>query len=474
MLLTRTVHAQQETKYDEGTQVELSEADVAGLRKWIDNAQTSLNALTNKVRGERSSEQRKTFVDTFKSIVDASGKKENELLMRYVLNRALYVDNIVGTNPGSTDVDVLLSFFEKSVEMALAHYVDDAEYLKTVLSVQPEELRPMHDFALAYMLVAEEHAKRFLNPQSEYRVRRASLGWLSADLNSSRCMNTALFSEEILYIQDLVKNTYKENVSSTEVLGLIQQIKADFHRNILPKLEEKVSSLRPKSQKETDSFVLDEYSGLLWSAISPLEYSYKEASQYCKSLNENNPPLAGLKTWRLPLKEEFLVAFNPNNKDPDYNKFILKALSVLKTPSIPKDSNYTWTTSVVLKDGVNKAVVFNENNGWSSKLKIDGADKLTVRCVADSQSKKILSGVSGSNIGRMAEITREHDFEDIHILPGFEVKIVDVLESFGAYLVQSDLMRSDSPWKFLVLKENLKISERVAFSGKNSSFYWVL
>src|SRR3989344_3736632 len=68
----------------EGTKVELSAAEVADLKVWIENAKNALRYLKDQIHYLSLDEKRETIKREFEKIISASGKKENELYVRYI------------------------------------------------------------------------------------------------------------------------------------------------------------------------------------------------------------------------------------------------------------------------------------------------------------------------------------------------------------------------------------------------------
>ncbi len=128
----------------------------------------------------------------------------------------------------------------------------------------------------------------------------------------------------------------------------------------------------------SDSGVVEEYvqdnaSKLVWGPIAPQNLNFEDAKKYCENLNSKSPPPNGMNTWHLPSKEEFRVAFNPNNSDNDkfyYNKPLKEALPDVK-------DRFFWSSSVYSVGG---AWGFG---GVNAEADFGVRDSLnSVRCVA--------------------------------------------------------------------------------------------
>ncbi len=240
----------------EGTKVDLTEEDVVSLRQWVDTAKNGLDKIPDAIRYKKSpSEKRAILIREFKKIVKDSGNKENEMLMRYVLNRASVVNDMVGPSPTNVVHDSLLSFLIKSRDLAVKFYVDDVKFLEALhggtLSSENVELKPMAYFAQAYAFEVFQLAKTFLNPQLEYSFSRAALGWLGNDLNSPRNLERALFSSDILQIKELLDTLYpdpaKVNQSNDKCLDLINSIKYEYREKLSKHIRSQIGDLEKKT-----------------------------------------------------------------------------------------------------------------------------------------------------------------------------------------------------------------------------------
>jgi hypothetical protein len=229
----------------EGTKVEMSDSEVAELKQWIQNAKYALEQLQENFRLLSLDEKLNLVRSEFDRIVNESGAKANELYVRYILNRALLVSDIVGPNPGAQEKESLLGLYVESIELAQKHYVDDAAYLDAIgRGVAPsKDLKHIAVFGVEYADRLLAYSQTFLDPRVEYKLTRTALGLLGNDLNSARNLDRAYFTQEIIKIQQLLKVFPQERKQDTRaVMQDIRRLKFEYRENLRPRLKEKVSS----------------------------------------------------------------------------------------------------------------------------------------------------------------------------------------------------------------------------------------
>jgi hypothetical protein len=229
----------------EGTKVEMSDSEVAELKQWIQNAKYALEQLQENFRLMSLDEKLSVTRSEFNRIVNESGAKANELYVRYILNRALLVSDIVGPNPGAQEKEGLLGLYVESIELAEKSYVDDAAYLDAIgKGVAPsKDLKHIAVFGVEYADRLLAYSQTFLDPRVEYKLTRTALGLLGNDLNSARNLNRTLFTPEIIKIQQLLKIFPQEPKSDTRaVMQDIRKMKYEYRETLKPRLTNKISS----------------------------------------------------------------------------------------------------------------------------------------------------------------------------------------------------------------------------------------
>ncbi len=219
----------------EGTQVQLSPSEVADLKQWVENAKQELTLLQDDTLRGTLEQRRKMIIQEFEAIVNRSSKKENELLTRYTLNRALEIDELVGESPAPSELQSLVSFLDSTIVLAKSFYTDDQKYLEAIGRREKPELQlPMAVFAHQYAENLLEFSRTFVRPSLEYQITYKALGWLANDLNSERNLLRIQFAESITRIARL-QGRYPETAKDedAELLQSIRKLKWEYRERVL-------------------------------------------------------------------------------------------------------------------------------------------------------------------------------------------------------------------------------------------------
>ncbi len=230
----------------EGTKVTLSPGEVADLRQWVENAKHELGILEDETRRGRLEQRRERYVREFAAIVSRSASKENELLMRYVLNRALFVDELIGRDPAPSELQSLVAFLDSTIDLAKKFYADDQRYLDAIGRGQSANFEtPMPVFAYRYADLILRFSRTFIRPAFEYQITFAALGWLANDLNSPRNLDRIRFSEAITRISRL-QSRFPEipTGADSSQLEAIREFKWEYRERVLKHLVDTVAEIK--------------------------------------------------------------------------------------------------------------------------------------------------------------------------------------------------------------------------------------
>ncbi len=238
--------------FQEGTAIELTEDEVKELRKWIDNAHEALAKIQNHLRNKSQLvERRDALVAAIRDIVVKSGEKDNEVLTRIVLNRALKVAEICSKSTSPLVVESLITFLLESVTLAKDFYVSDKVYLEAMNNPSNPKPESSEKFGLIYAEMIMRLSDSFMNIEMEYLTKRAALGWLGHDLNSVRNLNRALVASEIVQIKDLLASgkyppeaprDIQTNLVANKTLNLISALKYEYRENFRMSLSKKLGT----------------------------------------------------------------------------------------------------------------------------------------------------------------------------------------------------------------------------------------
>ncbi|OFZ56345.1 MAG: hypothetical protein A2428_07715 [Bdellovibrionales bacterium RIFOXYC1_FULL_54_43] len=169
--------------FGEGVQTELTPSQLGELLPWARNAETALRELLDGIRPLSMNQKRQQLVTGIQLIVKDSGHLQPELLMRYVLNRALRIYDLLAhkrradSAPGTVDSQVRL--LTQSVELARKYARSDIEFLSGHSS---PNLRPTAVFAIEYAAFLMRLNSAILDASAQYEIGLLTLGFLQWDL----------------------------------------------------------------------------------------------------------------------------------------------------------------------------------------------------------------------------------------------------------------------------------------------------
>jgi hypothetical protein len=206
---------------EEGTQKELTAAQIAELLPWAKDSKLFLTDLLDNTQGLPTSEKIDRLLDGIKQVVGESAPKTSELFMRYVLNRAIVLNDLlekemdadaVGTPDAKSRVLVL------SIKMAIKYY--DADMAKLTNN---KSTAPYASFGVEYFNFLTELNKSIFDASAEYNIERTSLEWLQWDLY--RDLSNATYASKILKINNALKTFPSKKLTDVQSINYIRQMK---------------------------------------------------------------------------------------------------------------------------------------------------------------------------------------------------------------------------------------------------------
>ncbi|MEA9356914.1 hypothetical protein SHI21_11885 [Bacteriovorax sp. PP10] len=233
----------------EGTQRELTAGQIAELLPWAKNSKVFLNDLLSSVQGLTSVDKLERFEDGIKSIVGESAPKNSELLMRYILNRALVVNDLLKSEMNADEVgtiDTKLRVLTLSIKMAITYYDTDMDTLNKKTTA------PFIEFGIQYFNFLSELNKSIFDASASYNIQRTALEWLQWDLY--RDLNNQQMASQIVKINNSLKIYPVKRMSDTQYISGIRQMKLLSQSLDLNNFStKKVSSNNDYSRNDSDS-----------------------------------------------------------------------------------------------------------------------------------------------------------------------------------------------------------------------------
>ena len=216
---------------DEGTQVELSEAQVEEMLPWAQNSKVFLEDLLERVRTLPLSDKFDQTVSGIKNTVLSSAPKNTELLMRYVLNRSLKVveviDEQIGSEKNTSTLNVQFNILKDSIELAIKYYKNDLSFLTN--QIKSDSLVSFSAFGINYSQFLYQYTKLVFDASAQYQLMRMTLGFLQWDLY--RDQNNNLYAPVIMTINHELSNNPKDlDVSDQEYLKRVRNMKRTYEQ----------------------------------------------------------------------------------------------------------------------------------------------------------------------------------------------------------------------------------------------------
>ncbi|MEA9355887.1 hypothetical protein SHI21_06735 [Bacteriovorax sp. PP10] len=233
----------------EGTQRELSAAQIAELLPWAKNSKSFLVDLLDSIQNMTATDQVERMVEGIKSVVSESAPKNSELLMRYALNRSLVLSETLSKEMGSDEVgtiDAKVRVLKLSINMALKYYDADME---TMSKKAPTNFA---EFGIQYFSFLSEVNKSIFDASAQYTIQRTSLEWLQWDLY--RDLNNAGYAPQIVKINNNLKVFPAKKITDAQAINYIRQMKQvtnNLNLNVIRKKSEQESVDRPSSSDGT-------------------------------------------------------------------------------------------------------------------------------------------------------------------------------------------------------------------------------
>ena len=198
---------------DEGTQTKLSSAQVTEIAPWARDSKVFLNDLLEGSVNLSTFDKHERLVNGIKFVVGESSPRNNELFMRYILNRSLVLDAILekemDPNEAGT-IDVKLGLLLSSIKMAQKYFDCDMSMMTKNDSAQ------FADFGKDYFKYLIKLNKSVFDASAEYAVEKTALEWLQWDLY--RDLNNKQYASAIIKINNALRNfTDKKIILSTDI-----------------------------------------------------------------------------------------------------------------------------------------------------------------------------------------------------------------------------------------------------------------
>lgn len=204
----------------EGTQRELTAAQISELLPWAKDSKLFLIDLVESISGLSTEDKIDRLVSGIQTVVSESSPKNSELLMRYTLNRGLVLNETLTNEMNKDNVgtqDTKLRVLTLSIHMAINYYDTD------VASLSKKTFAPIAKFGLEYFNFLNEINKSIFDASAQYQIQRIALEWFQWDLY--RDLNNTGYAPQIVKINNTLKIYPSKKINDKEALNTIRQMK---------------------------------------------------------------------------------------------------------------------------------------------------------------------------------------------------------------------------------------------------------
>jgi hypothetical protein len=234
---------------DEGTQRDLTAAQIAELLPWAKDSKIFLNDLLESIQGLPNADKLDRLVEGIEQVVGESAPKNSELLMRYALNRGLAINGILEKEMDADAVgtiDAKIRVLRSSINMAIKYYDTD---MATLSKKTPA---PFITFGIDYFNFLNELNKSIFDASAQYAIERTSLEWLQWDLY--RDLNNTQFAPQIVKINNSLKIYPTKKLTDAQSIAYIRQMKNLAQQLKVLQIDDKPIIIQ-KSSQEFESYI---------------------------------------------------------------------------------------------------------------------------------------------------------------------------------------------------------------------------
>lgn len=258
--------------FDEGTQAgPLSPDQVKNFAEYATNARAQMAELS-RVTADISKESVDRLVKGFEKIIAASSPKQNETLIRFVLNRALKITQAIEKESDPSDLGVIdqeWRILRRSIEFASKKADLDKLYLANAEQKGNPPVLPFSEFGVEYADWLIRLSRSIVDSSAKYTVVRLALGLLQWDLyrNPSERNENASSIKAIYDVIDELPETASQS-TDLQLNHLVLRMIAtyDAAKQVLPKRLESllghnsvVQSQRPAESVRADLSIDADY-----------------------------------------------------------------------------------------------------------------------------------------------------------------------------------------------------------------------
>ncbi len=224
------------SEYAEGTITQLTASDVAIFVPFAQNAQNVLTKAMKDIDTMPIEQQVRHLSTVIKSVVKRSGEKSYQMLMRFALNRGLFLVSELMREADVNDVGVLenaLDLQVRSIRLALSVHESDLSYQRRAATGSTSTSIGYAAFAMNFAQNMLPGVMNVFDATAQYRLFYKSLEMINWDL--SRDEAALDYSDAIIEIYDTLQ-MLEENAGSDDFETILNIRKLHGLRDVVAKL----------------------------------------------------------------------------------------------------------------------------------------------------------------------------------------------------------------------------------------------
>ena len=224
------------SEYAEGTITRLTAQDVAIFVPFAQNAQNILNKAMKDIDTMPIEQQVRHLSTVIKSVVKRSGEKSYQMLMRFALNRGLFLVSELTREADVNDVGVLenaLDLQVRSIRLALSVYESDLSYQRRAATGSTSTSIGYAAFAMSFAQNMLPGIMNVFDATAQYRLFYKSLEMINWDF--SRDEAAFDYSDAIIEIYDTLE-MLEEDAGSDDFETILNIRKLHALRDVVAKL----------------------------------------------------------------------------------------------------------------------------------------------------------------------------------------------------------------------------------------------
>lgn len=205
---------------DEGTQRDLTSDQIAELLPWAKNSKIFLVDLLSTVQALPTDQKIERMAEGIKQVVLESAPKNSELVMRYALNRALVINDILTQETNALEVgsnDAKARVLVSSIQLAIKYYDSDLSNLSA------QSTLPYAEFGIEYFKFLTELNKSIFDASAQYNIQRTALEFLQWDLY--RDLSNTTYASQIVKINTSLKIFPVKTMPDSHSINYVRQMK---------------------------------------------------------------------------------------------------------------------------------------------------------------------------------------------------------------------------------------------------------